>query len=172
MPLFRTLCIAALLPNVSFAQPLAVKPGLWEHQIQLKSDSGRIEIALELARTQMALLPPQQRQQIEAMIAAQGLKVDWTNQRFQNCVTEAEAKSGHFRFADEGGCTINSAKPKGNTTHIEFTCTQGQGSLDLVNGAEYTGQSSMTLNLSGFVEHVTATHSGHWVAANCAAIGQ
>jgi hypothetical protein len=172
MRLSRSLFIAALFPSLGFAQQISVRPGLWEHQMQLKSESGRIELALELARTQMALLPPEQRQQIEAVIAAQGLKVDWVNQRFQNCVTEQEAASGVFRFAEEGGCTIQSAEPKGIATHIEFTCAQGQGSLDLADGMEYTGQSSMTLNFNGLIEHATATHTGRWLGASCAAIGQ
>jgi hypothetical protein len=94
------------------------------------------------------------------------------NQSFQNCVTEAEAKSGNFSFAKEGGCTINRAEPHGIATHIEFTCAQGQGSLELADGMEYTGQSTMTLNFNGFSEHVSATHTGRWLGASCAALKQ
>lgn len=161
-----------LLPLAVSAQTISVRPGLWEHQIELKSESGRVEFALEMARTQMAMLPPDQRQMIESVIEAQGLKVDWVNQRFQNCITESEAASGRFRFAEEGGCTINRAEQRGIATHIEFTCAQGQGSVQLADGIEYTGQSSMTLNFNGVIEHATASHSGRWLGASCAAIGQ
>ena len=161
-----------LLPLSVSAQTIDVRPGLWEHHIELKSQSGRLELALEMAKTQMALLPPEQRQMVEGVIEAQGLKVDWVNQTFQNCVTEAEAASGRFKFAEDGGCTINRAEPNGLSTHVEFTCAQGQGSLQLANGIEYTGQSNMTLNFNGFIEQASATHSGQWLGASCGAVGQ
>jgi hypothetical protein len=166
------LLLAALTPGAAGAQTLSVRPGLWEHQIQLHSESGRVELALELARTQMALLPPGQRRAIEGVIAAQGLQVDWVNQRFQNCVTEAEAASNDFRFAQAGGCTIGNIQTQGNISHVEFTCAQGQGSLDLIDGQEYIGQSTMTLNLGGFVEQASAIHSGRWLGPSCGAVGQ
>lgn len=165
LPLLTTL----MLPLAVSAQSFSVRPGLWEHQIQIKSESGRVEFALELARTQMALLPPDQRAMIESVIEAQGLKVDWVNQRFQSCITEEEASSGRFRFAEAGGCTITNVREQGIATHIDFVCAQGQGSVQLADGIEYTGQSSMTLNLGGYLEQATATHSGQWLGPSCEA---
>lgn len=161
-----------LLPLGGLAQEFSVRPGLWEHQIDIKSASGRIELALEMARTQMALLPPEQRQSLESVIRSQGLKVDWLNQRFQNCITEQEATSGQFRFAEEGGCRYTNVEQRGLATHIDFVCDQGQGSVMLADGMEYTGESSMTLNFNGIIEHATATHSGRWLGASCDALGQ
>ncbi|MDY6984734.1 MAG: DUF3617 domain-containing protein, partial [Pseudomonadota bacterium] len=66
------LLVASIAPTLAHAQTFDVKPGLWEHSIDLKSESGRLEMALELARTQMALLPPAQRQAIEDTLAQQG----------------------------------------------------------------------------------------------------
>jgi hypothetical protein len=163
--------VAAVLPALAFAQQIPVKPGLWEHQMQLKSDSGRVEIALEIARTQIALLPAEQRRTVEDTIAAQGLSVDWVNQTFRNCITAEEVASGRFSFAEAGGCENTSVRNSGATTRIDFVCAQGKGQLDLKNGTEYVGSSNMTLNFGGMLEHATATHSGHWVslvAANVA----
>jgi hypothetical protein len=172
---FAACCLVALLPSalassLALAQQIPVKPGLWEHQMNLKSQSGRVEVALEIARTQIALLPAEQRQMVENTIKQQGLKVDWVNQKFQNCITEEEASSGQFSFAEDGGCEQTSVRNAGTSTHISFVCAQGQGELELKNGTEYTGSSSMTLNFAGVMENATATHSGHWVGASCAAI--
>ena len=165
------LLFAALaLPLPGSAQTFDVKPGLWEHSIDLKSASGRLEIALELARTQMQLLPPAQRQAVEDTLARQGIKADFVNQTFRNCITEEEAASGTFSFAEDGGCEQTEVRAEGATTHISFVCAQGQGQLELTNGSAYTGTSSMTLNFGGLLESATATHSGRWVGASCDAL--
>lgn len=169
-----TVLVAVLAATSPLAQALAqaidVKPGLWEHSIVLKSESGRLEMALELARTQMELLPPAQRKAVEDTLAQQGIKADFGNQTFQNCITEEEAVSGSFSFAEDGGCEHTSVRKAGATTHVSFMCAQGEGELTLTNGTSYTGTSSMALDFGGVVENATATHSGRWVGASCAAL--
>jgi hypothetical protein len=162
---------AIMLPGIAHPQAFEVKPGLWEHSIDLKSESGRLEIALELARTQMQLLPPAQRKVVEDTLAQQGIKADFVNQTFQNCITEEEAVSGVFQFAEDGGCEQTSVSTEGALTDIRFTCAQGEGELTLINGSNYTGSSSMQLNFAGVIENATATHSGRWVGESCAALG-
>jgi hypothetical protein len=162
--------VSGLASAAAHAQAFEVKPGLWEHSIDLKSASGRIELALEIARTQMQLLPPAQRKAIEDTLAQQGLKADFVNQTFQNCITEEEATSGEFSFAEDGGCEQTDVRNEGTTTHISFVCAQGQGELQLIDGSAYTGSSSMTLNFAGVLEDATATHSGRWLGASCAAL--
>lgn len=164
------LFVALVLPAIGHAQAFDVKPGLWEHSIDLKSESGRLEIALELARTQMQLLPPAQRKSVEDMLAQQGIKADFVNQTFQNCITEEEATSGAFQFAEDGGCEQTRVATEGALTDISFTCAQGEGKLTLINGRNYTGTSIMQLNFGGVIENATATHSGRWVGESCAAL--
>jgi len=161
---------AFVLPAIASAQTFDVKPGLWEHSLNLKSESGRLEVALELARTQMQLLPPAQRKVVEDTLAQQGIKADFVNQTFQNCITAEEAATGVFKFAEDGGCEQTSVRNEGTTSHISFTCAQGQGELTLTNGSAYTGSSTMQLNFAGVVEKATATHSGRWLGESCAAL--
>ena len=163
LPMFTSAPLAA-------APAFVVKPGLWEHSIDLKSESGRLEVALELARTQMQFLPPEQRKIVENTLAQQGIRADFVNQTFQNCITEEEAASGRFRFAEDGGCEHTSVRPNGATTYISFVCAQGEGEIELTNGSAYTGTSSMELNFAGVIEKATATHSGQWIGASCAAL--
>ena len=169
--LIAALAAPTFIPAVAMCQPaFNVKPGLWEHSIDLKSESGRLEVALEIARTQMQFLPPAQRQIVEDTLAQQGITADFVNQTFQNCISEEEAASGKFKFAEEGGCEQTSVRNDGATSHISFVCDQGQGELQLTDGAAYTGTSSMTLNFAGVLENATATHSGRWVGASCPAV--
>ena len=161
---------AFALPALGHAQAFEVKPGLWEHSIDLKSESGRLEIALELARTQMQLLPPAQRKVVEDTLAQQGIKADFVNQTFQNCITDEEAASGIFEFAEDGGCEQTSVHTEGALTDISFTCAQGAGELTLINGTAYTGNSTMQLNFANVVENATATHTGRWIGESCAAL--
>lgn len=167
------ICIlAALLGQASagYTQVLPVKPGLWEHDLVLKSDSGRLELALELARAHMALLPPAQRQVLDNLLTRPGVKFDLKNQRFLNCISEEEAATGRFRFAEEGGCEVTRVLNRGPATLVSFVCAQARGELVLKNASEYTGESSMTLDFNGFIEHATATHSGRWLGTSCAAL--
>ncbi len=170
--LTSTFLLAALVVQAptALAQAFEVKAGLWEHSLDLTSESGRLEIALELARSQMALLPPAQRQIVENTLAQQGIKADFINQTFQNCITAEEATSGVFQFAEDGGCEQTSVDKDGALTYISFVCEQGHGELALEDGASYVGSSSMTLNFAGVLENATATHSGRWIGASCAAL--
>ena len=158
----------ALLPAAGFSQDISVQPGLWEHSLNLESESGRIELALEMARA----LPPAQRQWMEDMLTRQGIRIDLGSQSFRNCITEQEAFSGEFRFVEQGGCEETRVRHEGSTTHISFVCARGQGELVLEDGTHYTGQSSMNLDFNGLTEKATARHSGRWLGASCAALEQ
>lgn len=162
---------SALLPSAVRAQALPIRPGLWEHQVQLQTPSGRIEGALALAKTQLELLPPQQRQLLEATLRAQGIDPDWLDQRFRTCITTDDIAAGLLRFAEQGGCTLGQVRPDGIQTHVDFRCTEGegQGSVTLTGDNAYTGQSHMLLQFAGIEEAATATHSGRWLDAQCPA---
>ena len=166
------LFLSLLVPvQLVFAQTLSVEPGRWQHNIDLSSESGRLETALDLARMQMALLPQSQQQRIKNMLQRQGIQFDLVNQSFENCVTEEEASTGDFEFMQQGGCELTGVNEVGQDTQIRFACAQGQGQGQLIlrDGRSYTGTSSMTLEFGGITEEATASHSGHWVGGSCAA---
>lgn len=164
------LLLSLLLPvQLASAQVLSVEPGRWQHNVDLSSQSGRLEAALDLARMQMALLPEAQQQRIKDMLQRQGIQFDLVNQSFQNCVTEEEATTGEFDFMKQGGCELTRVNEVGQDTEVSFVCAQGQGELVLRDGRSYTGTSSMTLEFGGIIEEVTASHRGSWVGASCAA---
>src|SRR5688572_24317009 len=86
-PLFSLFYVSLLiLPGYALAQSLSIKPGLWEHTMTMKSETGQLEQALEQARQMLAAMPEAQRAMMENMMAEQGINFDFANQSFQNCV--------------------------------------------------------------------------------------
>lgn len=174
MKIFPHLCTAALLvaSASTFGQALVVKPGLWEHSVNMQSESGRLEQALQMAMAQMALMPPEQRQMIENMLAQQGVKMDFANQTFQNCITEEEAAAGQFNWQEDAECQQTAVSNVGGETHVSFVCGQGEGELVLQNDSQYTGNSRMRLDFNGNTELVTVSHNGKWIGGSCGTLAR
>ncbi len=150
------------------AESLKIKPGLWEHQMTMKSESGQLEKQLEMVRQQMKAMPPAQKKMMEDMMAKQGLSMDFSNQTVSNCLTEEEAARGEFEWAENTSCEHNIVT-RGEQTRIEFTCPEdnAQGEMVLEGDSAYTGQSTALVDFGGTPEKVTITHSGQWVSADC-----
>lgn len=165
------LLTALLLPAIAGAQALPIEPGYWEHRFDLKTASGRIESALAMVRAQMDLLPPQQRQLLEATLRSQGVEPEWLDQRLLHCLTAEDIARGQVQLAEEGGCTLHSAATSDGSTRIDFACTEGdsRGTLLLHDATRYTGEASMELDFNGIEEAATATLTGRWLAASCPA---
>lgn len=170
MKTIKLLPLLALVPATCFSQSLTIKPGLWEHTVAMKSESGRIETMMETMKAQIAAMPAAQRQMMENMMAAQGMKFDFANQSFQNCVTPEDAAKGEMEFEKDGNCQKSNVRTEGSTTRIDFACKQVQGEMAFTGDSAYNGTSNMTMKIEGNEEKITATHSGHWVGESCAAV--
>ena len=55
------------------AQVQKMRPGLWEHSVAMKSQSGEMEAAMAQMQKSMASMTPAQRKQMEQMLAQQGV---------------------------------------------------------------------------------------------------
>ncbi len=165
--LLPSLCALAVSLGVQ-AEPLDIKPGLWEHQMTMKSESGQLEQQLEMVRQQMKALPPAQKKMMEDMLAKQGLSLDFGNQTLRNCLTEEEVARGEFEWAKNTSCEHN-VVTRGEQTRIEFTCPEdnAQGEMVLEGDSAYTGQSTALVDVGGTPEKISITHNGHWVSADC-----
>ncbi len=167
----RTLILSLCALGTSLgaqAEPLDIKPGLWEHQMTMKSESGQLEQQLEMVREQMKAMPAAQKKMMEDMMAKQGLSMDFSNQTVRNCLTEEEAARGEFEWAENTSCE-HDIVTRGEQTRIEFTCPDdnAEGEMVLDGDSAYTGQSTAMVDFGGSPEKVTITHSGQWVSADC-----
>ncbi|WP_341936386.1 DUF3617 domain-containing protein [Marinimicrobium sp. C2-29] len=157
-----------LTPSLLSAESLNVKPGLWEHQTSMKSESGQLEQQMEMVRQQMEAMPAAQKKMMKDMLAKQGMTLDFSNQTMRDCLTEEEAAQGEFDWSENTECD-HEVVTRGDETRIEFTCPQGnvEGEMVLDGDSAYTGKSTAEVDMGGTKDTITITHNGRWLSADC-----
>ncbi len=161
-------CIACAMGS-GHAQ--SMKPGLWEHKVVTKSDSGVMEQAMAEMRKQMASMPPEQRRQMEAMMASQGMAVDASGQTIKVCLTPEEAKQVDIPLADDD-CKQQVVQRSGNRMKVTFQCSgpppsRGQSEVTFQGDTGYTAQSVIHTTMEGRPERLQMTQTGKWLGAQC-----
>ena len=171
---------AIALTPASAQQPLQkIRPGLWEHSMSMKSQSGQIEGAMAMAQKAMAALSPDQRKQMEQMMAAKGIQLGKDgngaqNQTVKACITPAQAAMDEL--PQQAGCTQQVDRVDTSTLKIAFQCkgnartppTSGEGTVQLQGPEAYTGQFRIKTAISGKPEQIDMAQSGKWLSDQCA----
>ena len=172
---------ATALAPASAQQPLQkMRPGLWEHHVQVKSQSGQIESAMSYAQKALAALSPEQRKQMEQMMAAQGLNLGLggsgaKGQTVKVCVTPAQAAMDEL--PQHNGCTQKVQRLDASTLKINFQCkgdarippTSGEGTVQFQGPTAYTGQFKINTAVNGKAEQIDMAQSGTWLSEQCGA---
>jgi hypothetical protein len=165
---------AALFTTASpWAQAQKVSPGLWEHGVSMKSQSGRIEAARKQMDDMMASMSPQQRKMMQDMMAQQGLGLGANGNSLRVCLTKEDADRDEPPPPEEG-CT-QTAKRNGNIWQVSFKCSgpppsSGEGTVTLHNKTAWTGQFNVLTELEGKPERVQMTTASKWISADCGAV--
>lgn len=160
------------LAAAAHAQDASIKPGLWEHAFTMKSQSGKMEAAMNQMQQQMAALPPDQRKMMEQMMAAQGVGIGNKGQSVKVCITPAQAAAASFPV--EEGCT-QKVNRKGNSWDMSYQCkardgapaSSGQGTVTLENAGAYTGDFTVNTTMEGKPEKMSMNTKGRWLGADC-----
>jgi len=151
-----------LLAASAFAGEVSVKPGLWEVTAQSPEFSAM--------QQQMAKMPPAEREQMETMLAKQGIKMDEKGMVIQTCITPDMAKQAIVPVQQHGKCTATTAPRAGNTIKTSYTCTEPPSSGE----SEVTFQSdtaySATVRSTQNGKNMDLQASGRWLKADCGAI--
>lgn len=171
--LVAALAAGLALPVPALAQAVQLRAGLWENSIQIKTDDGRIEAAMQQMQAQLAALPPAQRQQMQAMMEQQGLGLGSKPNAVKICMTQAQVERAAPPPA-EAGCTQN-AKRSGNAWQISFQCSgpppsSGSGTLSLLTPTRYEGQFQLRVVEDGTSRQVQMLQRGQWLGADCGAV--
>lgn len=157
-----------------------MRPGLWEHNVTLKSQSGQIEAAMAQAQKAMAAMPPAQRKQMEQMMAAQGVGIGsgaHQGHTVKVCVTPEQAALDQIPQQD--GCTQKVQRVDASTMKVTFQCkpgpgeapTSGEGTVQFQNDKAYTGQFKIkTTGANGKPEQIDMAQKGLWLSSDCGAI--
>jgi hypothetical protein len=171
MKLHPTLFAAALTLGALHAAAQTQLPGLWENSFKMKSQDGELEKGMAEMQKQMAAMPPDQRKQIEDMMASRGMGMGAQGTTVKVCVTKEDvARKAEPQFRE--GCTQQVVQRTANSMKVKFECTKpqpmsGEGEMTFISDKAYTGKSTMTSKADGKAQQMTMELAGKWLAADC-----
>nr|AEP84397.1 hypothetical protein [bacterium enrichment culture clone g13] len=195
--LFSVLVVALGITVVPLqAEPIKVdmKAGLWENKVIWGGDStegtpaiqpDQVKLAMEEMKKQLANMPPEQRKQMEAMMAQSGMKVTDDGVSFNNnqveisptgtnakvCVTQAQIDRGELPD-DVKGCESALKKISATqfkSTHVcsgEYSGT-GESEVTFHSPKHYTGTGKMNQVMNGEKRTMAFTMEGKWLSSDC-----
>lgn len=180
-----------------FAIHLDMKPGLWEHSFKLSGGSlgslqqeqqQQMQQAMMEMKQRFADMPPEQRQQLEAMMKQNGIEVDTSallaadskvqlskdGTLVKECVTQAQIDKGELP-APEKNCKNTVVQKSSNVFKVTYQCTgatQAQGSAEVTfqNSKSYTGKAFYSLGATGSSQTMEGTMSGKWLSSDCGSV--
>lgn len=161
------LLAAAALP----AAAQSLKPGLWE--VTNKMDNPQLDQAMAQMQKQMATMPPDQRKQMEAMMAKQGVRLAAPTAgggvAAQVCMSKEMAQRNELPMQE--GCKLTRQERSGNTTRLAFTCanppSSGEGEVTMASPESYSSRMTIKSVVHGKPETMTMQGSGKWLKADC-----
>lgn len=163
------LLAAACLP----ASAQALKPGLWEIRNNMKG--GEMDNAMADLQKQMAQMSPQQRKQMEAAMAQQGVKMapgSAGGMAMQMCFTKEMVERNDVPMQD--GCRTTTNQRSGNTQKFAFTCSNppssGEGQVTYDGPEAYSSRMTVKSAAGGRTETTTMEASGKWLKADCGSV--
>lgn len=153
-----------------------MRPGLWEHSVNMKSQSGQMEAALAEMQKSLASMPPEQRKQMEQMMAQQGVSMGPKGQTVKVCITKEQADLDNI--PQQEGCTQKVQRVDASTMKVAFSCkggqgqppSSGEGTITMQGPTAYTGQFRFKTETQGKPEQIDMAQSGKWLLDNCGAI--
>jgi len=168
--------LAALAAFVAFGAQAQtqLKPGLWEQVGTIKSQSGQIEKAMAEAQAQIAKLPPEQRRQIEQMMAERGVGIGNGATTVRLCLTAADVAQGNIPV-QSGDCTQKVLNRDGNVTKVSFTCqteppVSGEGEVRVISPTSNLMTATVLTQVNGQPEKLDTTQKGTWLGDDCGSI--
>jgi len=169
------LCIGLLATSTVALAQQRLQPGLWEQSMTTKDE--KMNKAMAQMQQQLASMPPEQRKQMEAMMAQKGVSMGGPGGpggaiTAKVCITPEQAARDEIP-AREGKCKRTSSERSGNTFRFAFTCEDGgsgEGEYTLQSPKAHSGKMIMTTVRNGKTERMEMQHSGRWLAADCGAV--
>lgn len=171
-----TAALGSAAGGVAHAQTQKMRPGLWEHSVVMKSQSGQMETAMAQMQKSMASMPPAQRKQMQDMLAQQGVGMGAKGTTVKVCVTPEQADLDHM--PPQEGCTQNVQRTGPNSMAMTFSCkgengrppTTGEGTMTFSGPTAYSGQFKVKAQSQGKPEQIDMAQTGKWLSADCGAI--
>ena len=119
-------------------------------------------------------MPPDQRRQMEAMMAQRGMQMPGAGggMSAKVCMTKEMAEKNDVPM--QQGCSITRNQRSGNVTNIAFTCasppSSGEGQVTYLGPDAYASKMTVRTTVQGKPETVTMEGTGKWAAADCGSV--
>nr|WP_315260034.1 DUF3617 domain-containing protein [uncultured Duganella sp.] len=174
--MMKRLLIALAVLAAAPASAQTVKPGLWELTNRIKTGDAQTDQALSAALAQLAVLPPEQRARVEAMMAQNGVSMPQAggdgSLKVTACVTPEMAARKELPLSQKGKCT-SKQDPVAGGLNVSFSCTDpassGQGQIRFQGDNAYTATMEVSNNSGTGPRNATVESSGRWLGASCPA---
>jgi len=168
-PLLLALALGALAATPAAAQKIA--PGLWEQTVSVAMGGGAAENPMARMQERLAKMPPEQRKQVEAMMASQGMGSAPGGNAVRLCITPEQAAREAPPPA-QNGCTNSAVQRSGNVMRVKYECagpppSSGEGEFTFVSAKEWKGKVVSTQMRQGQPVRGETTMAARWVAADC-----
>jgi hypothetical protein len=161
--------LALVVPALAVAGPVPLKPGLWEIQMKIKKDGKEIDPQAQFEAS-LAKLPPDQRKQVEAMMAKSGVG-GLTGKGMKVCYTkEMFAKPENFGKDPRGQCSTTLNTQTSTKISMSFKCKDGSagtGEWNMPTSTTYNGHMKFTRK-AGEVSEFAQT--GSFLGADCGTV--
>lgn len=168
------LAAAALAVACLPAGAQSLKPGLWEISNKMKG-SPEMDNAMAEMQKQMASMPPDQRKQMEAMMAQRGVRMAPSaggGMTVQMCMTKEMAERNDVPMQE--GCTVTKQQRSGNTMKMAYNCTKppssGEGEFTFMGSEAYKSHMVVNSNAKGKPETLEMDGTGKWLGADCGSV--
>ena len=176
LSLSLSLLLAASLPAAQAQTTTGpkIEPGLWEISIALKSQSGRAEAAMKQAQAAISMLPPDQRQAVEATMKAQNIRLGDKSSTVQACISKEDAERGEVP-QQAGDCTQQVLERGSKSMKVKFACSttppaSGEAVVNFQSPTAYTSQAVVDTVVIGQPERVNVDQTGRWLGADCGSV--
>ncbi len=172
----KTILVSSIISTLffsasGFCEFPDISPGLWEHKVDISSQSGAAEAAMAQAQQMLDNLPPDQQAMVKEMMAKQGIGLGLKGRTYQVCLTKADIEQGKLPKADDE-CQQNITKQSSNTYKMTMQCsgnppTKGEGTFIVKNDKSFSGKIIMNVNVNGQADTMTMTQEGRWLKNDC-----
>jgi len=162
----------ALCASALGAQAKATKPGLWEVTSKM-GGSAEMDKAMAQMQQQMASMPPEQRKQMEAMLAKQGMGMTAApgGVLSKMCITKDMVERSQMPVQTQGDCAITTSNKNSTGMKFKFTCasplSSGEGQHTFMGDSAYTMKMKINTTQQGKQAATTMNSSGKWLGADC-----
>ena len=169
----RTLLAALLVATTALgAQAQVAKAGLWEVTSKL-GGSPEIDKAMAQMQQQMASMPPEQRKQMEAMMAKQGLGMSGGPGGIvtKMCMSKEMVERSQLPMQTQGDCTSTTSDKTSTGMKLKFSCTNpvssGEGQYTFVGDSAYTVKMKINSRQQGKPTITTIDATAKWLGSGC-----